>query len=302
MIRMAFDFRLLSGIGVLAAVVSSGSFARAAEALGLSASGVSRAVARLEDRVGTRLLDRTTRSLRLTDEGLQFYARVGPLLGGLEEATRLAAGASEAVRGRLRVNVDPFFSRLVLAPRLPDFLARHPLLELEVFTRDTVGELVADGVDVAVRFGPSAVPSLIARKLLDTRILTVAAPAYLAARGRPATPSDLVDHVCIQFRDPVSLRPFGWEFHRGDEVLPVETTGPLLVTDVGTMLGACIAGAGVAQVMALGVQDALRDGRLVELFPDWPGETFPLYALHPSRHHPPAKVREFIDFCRGTIM
>jgi DNA-binding transcriptional LysR family regulator len=302
MIRMAFDFRLLSGIGVLAAVVSSGSFARAAEALGLSASGVSRAVARLEDRVGTRLLDRTTRSLRLTDEGLQFYARVGPLLGGLEEATRLAAGAGEAVRGRLRVNVDPFFSRLVLAPRLPDFLARHPMLELEVFTRDTVGELVADGVDVAVRFGPSAVPSLIARKLLDTRILTVAAPAYMAARGRPATPSELVDHVCIQFRDPVSLRPFGWEFHRGDEVLPVETTGPLLVTDVGTMLGACIAGAGVAQVMALGVQDALRDGRLVELFPDWPGETFPLYALHPSRHHPPAKVREFIDFCRDTTM
>jgi DNA-binding transcriptional LysR family regulator len=299
---MAFDFRLLSGIGVLAAVVSSGSFARAAEALGLSASGVSRAIARLEARVGTRLLDRTTRSLRLTDEGLQFYEQIGPLLDGLEEATRLAAGASEAVRGRLRVNVDPFFSRLVLAPRLPEFLTRHPMLELEVFTRDTVGELVADGVDVAVRFGPPAAPSLIARKLLDTRILTVAAPAYLDARGRPTTPSELVDHVCIRFRDPASGRPFEWEFQRGDEVLPVETTGPLLVTDVGTMLGACIAGAGVAQVMALGVQDALQDGRLVELFPDWPGETFPLYALHPSRHHPPAKVREFIDFCRDTVV
>jgi DNA-binding transcriptional LysR family regulator len=85
-------------------------------------------------------------------------------------------------------------------------------------------------------------------------------------------------------------------------VLPVETSGPLLVTDVGTMLGACIAGAGVAQVIALGVQDALQDGPLVELFPDWPGETFPLYALHPSRHHPPAKVRAFIDFCRDTIV
>jgi DNA-binding transcriptional LysR family regulator len=298
---MAFDFRLLSGVGVLAAVVSSGSFARAAEALGLSASGVSRAVARLEARVGTRLLDRTTRSLRLTDEGLHFYEQVGPLLDGIEEAARLASGASEAVRGRLRVNVDPFFSRLVLAPRLGDFLARHPALELEVFTRDTAGELVADGMDVAVRFGPPAVATLIARKLLDTRILTVAAPAYVLARGRPATPSDLVDHSCIQFRDPSSGRPFEWEYQRGDEVLPVETTGPLLVTDVGTMLGACIAGAGVAQVMALGVQDALRDGRLVELFPDWPGETFPLYALHPSRHHPPAKVRAFVDFCLETI-
>jgi DNA-binding transcriptional LysR family regulator len=298
---MAFDGRLLSGIGVLAAVISSGSFARAAEALGLSASGVSRAVARLEARVGTRLLDRTTRALRLTDEGLRFYEQVGPLLDQIEAATRLASGASEVVRGRLRVNVDPFFSHLALAPRLGAFLGRYPELQLEIFTRDAVGELVAEGMDVAVRFGPPAVPSLVARKLLDTRVLTVAAPAYLTRHGRPATPPALVDHACIQFRDPASGRAFEWEFRRGEVVLPVATTGPLLVTDVGTMIGACRAGAGVAQVLALGVRDLLRDGSLVELFPDWPGESFPLYALHPSRHLPPAKVRAFIDFCREWV-
>lgn len=298
---MPFDARLLSGVGVLAAVVSAGSFARAAEALGVSASGVSRAITRLEARIGTRLLDRTTRSLRLTDDGRRFYEQVGPLLTEIEDAARAAAGAREAVRGRLRVNVDPFFSHLILAPRLADFLDRHPNLQLEVFTRDGVGDLVAEGIDVAVRFGPPAVPSLIARLLLETSILTVASPAYLARHGRPATPADLAAHSCIQFRDPATGRPFEWEFRRDGAVLPVATTGALLVTDAGTMLGACLAGAGIAQVMALGVQDMLRDGRLIELFPDWPDEKFPLYALHPSRHNPPAKVRAFIAFCRETI-
>ena len=300
---MTFDGRLLSGIGVLAAVIAGGSFARAAEALGLSASGVSRAVGRLEERVGTRLLDRTTRTLRLTDEGLRFYEQVGPLLDGIEEATRLASGASQAVRGRLRVNVDPFFSRLVLASRLPEFLARHPELQLEVFTRDAAGELVADGMDVAVRFGPPAAPSLVARKLLDTRILTVAAPAYLKEHGRPATPADLIDHACIQFRDPTSGRPFQWEFRRGEAVLPIETTGEAAGhrrrNDAWRVPRGCGRGAGHGAWRAGCSARCINP--LVELFPDWPGETFPLYALHPSRHHPPAKVRAFIDFCRETL-
>jgi len=298
---MTFDGRLLAGVGVLAAVVEGGSFVRAGEALGLTASGISRAIARLERRVGVRLLDRTTRSLRLTDEGTRFYAQVAPLLEGIEEAAILAAGSSKTVRGRLRVNVDPFFSRLVLAPHLPEFLRRYPELSVEILTRDAIGDLVADGVDVAVRFGEPPASSLVARRLLETRILTVAAPAYLARHGRPPTPADLAAHACIQFRDPATGRPFEWEFRSGRSLVQVQTRGPLLLTDVGTMLGACLAGAGVAQVMALGVQDLLRDGRLVDLFPDWPDETFPLAAYHPSRHQPPAKVRAFIEFCADTI-
>lgn len=294
---MAFDGRLLAGVSVLAAVIEGGSFVKAAEALGLSASGVSRAIARLEARVGARLLDRTTRSLRLTDEGARFYQQVAPHLDGIEEAAILASGSSKTVRGRLRVNADPFFSRLVLAPRLADFINRYPDLEIELLTRDAIGDLVADGIDVAVRFGALPAPSLIARQLLQTRILTVAAPAYLERHGRPQAPADLARHACIQFRDPLTGRPFEWEFRRGRQIVPVETRGQLTVTDVGVMLGACLAGAGVAQVMALGVEDLLEHGRLIELFPDWPDETFPLHAFHPSRHHPPAKVRAFIEFC-----
>ena len=146
---MTFDGRLVSGVSVLAAVVEGGSFVKAAEALGLSASGVSRAIGRLEARIGVRLLDRTTRSLHLTDEGRRFYQQVAPLLEGIEEAAIQASGSSTTVRGRLRVNVDPFFARLVLAPRLAHFIARYPELEIELITRDELGDLV--GVCVTFR-------------------------------------------------------------------------------------------------------------------------------------------------------
>ena len=294
---MAFDTRLLSGLGVLAAVIETGSFARAAGVLGMSDSGVSRSVARLEARVGVRLLDRTTRSLHLTDEGRLFHEQIAPLLTAIEEAAARASGGAERVRGRLRVDVDPYFSRLVLAPRLPELIARHPDLELELITRDKVGDLVADGVDLALRFGDPPSTALIARRLLETRILTVASPAYLERHGTPKKPADLANHACIQFRDPVTGRPFEWEFRRKRQVVPVATRGPLTLSDVGTMLDACLAGAGVAQVMEMGIGELLRAGRLVSLFPDWPDELFPLQAFYPSRHNPPAKVKAFLRFC-----
>jgi DNA-binding transcriptional LysR family regulator len=157
---MAIDGRLLGGIGVLAAVVETGNFARAGEALGLTPSGISRAVARLEARVGVRLLDRTPRAVTLTDEGRRFHAQVAPLLAGLEEAATDAAHSAFSVRGRLRVNVDSWLSRLVLAPRLPAFLASYPAALVEVIVRDTLGDLVGEGIDVAVRFGGGALPAL----------------------------------------------------------------------------------------------------------------------------------------------
>ncbi|MDI4236678.1 substrate binding domain-containing protein [Bradyrhizobium sp. Arg237L] len=147
-----------------------------------------------------------------------------------------------------------------------------------------------------MRFGEPPAGTLIARKLLETRVLTVASPGYLRKHGRPKHPNELQDHSCIQFIDPLSGRLFEWEFHAGKKVLPVKTSGALVLTDVGTMINECIAGTGIAQLLAIGVQPLLDSGRLIELFPDWPGETFPLYALHPSRHHPPAKVRAFIEF------
>jgi len=298
---MALDGRLLSNVGVLAAVVEGGSFASAANALGLTPSGVSRAIARLEARIGVRLFDRTTRSLNLTDEGRLLYANVNPLVLGIEDAVTIAAGSSGAVRGRLRVNTDAFTSRLLLAPHLPRFLDQYPELSLDLVARDQLGDLVAEGFDIAVRFGEPPSSSLVARKLMDTRIVTVATPAYLKRHGRPAKPADLVNHACLQVRNPVTGQPYTWEFQRGRKLVKVPTTGRLLLTDAGTILATALAGVGVAQIKAVGIQQHLDSGEFVDLFPDWPDERFPLYALYPSRHLPAAKVRAFIDFVMAAI-
>ena len=300
---MTFDGRVISNVGVLAAIVEGGSFSRAAEALGLSRSGVSRALSRLEARVGVRLLDRTTRAVALTDEGRRLYSQVAPLLTGIEDAVTVTSGSSVAVRGRLRVNVDAFFSRLLFTPHISEFLSLHPDLSLELIAKDQLGDLVGEGFDIAVRFGRPPESSLVARKLLETRTITVASPAYLKAHGRPAVPSDLVNHACIQVRDSLTGQPIeNWQFRQGDKAVQVRTTGRLMVAEFGTMLGACLGGVGIARVKAIGVSHLLQQGLLVELLSDWPGESYPLYALYPSRHLPAAKVRAFIDFVQSRLV
>ncbi|GAA0706465.1 LysR family transcriptional regulator [Dyella marensis] len=294
-----FDERTLAGLRVFFAVVDAGSFAGAGEILDMSQPGVSRAIARLEQRLGLRLFDRTTRAVALTEEGRRFHRQVTPVLAELEEVVDEAAGSAGAVRGKLRVGLlDPLFAQLLLAPRIETFLARHPQLQLELLVRDQPGDLVSEGIDLAIRFGEPRASALVARKLLETRVLTVAAPAYLRRHGRPATPQALSadGHTCIDFRDPASGQPYAWEFHRGRKRLSVPTGGRLIVNDVGTMLHACLAGYGIAQMMSLGIGEFLAKGKLVELFPDWPDERFPLYVLYPSRKHLPAKTRAFVDF------
>ncbi|TCR61084.1 LysR family transcriptional regulator [Bosea sp. BK604] len=300
---MAFDGRVVSNVGVLAAVVEGGSFARAADALGLSRSGVSRAVSRLEARVGVRLLDRTTRAVALTDEGRRLYSEVAPLLSGIEDAVTITSGSSVAVRGRLRVNVDAFFSRLLFTPHVAEFLALYPDLSLELVARDQLGDLVGEGFDIAMRFGTPPVSSLVGRKLLETRTVTVASPAYIEAHGAPTTPAELAGHSCILVRDSLTGQPIeDWQFRRGNETVQVRTKGRLMVAEFGTMLGACLQGVGIARVKAIGVQPLIEQGALVELLGDWLGDSFPLYALYPSGHLPAAKIRAFIDFVQARLV
>jgi DNA-binding transcriptional LysR family regulator len=293
---MAIDGKLFSGVSVLFAVVEAGTIARAAEALGLSPSGVSRALSRLEQGVGARLVARTTRTLSLTDEGRRFYEQVGPHMAGIEEAAIDAAGSASKVRGRLRVNIDPYFSRVVLAKHLAKFLARNPDLSVELIMRDSVGDLVADGFDLALRFGEPPIGSFAARKLTETRVITVASPAYIKAHGKPMHPREVEARDCIDFYDAANARPYDWEVRRKNEVLPLRVKGRLLVSDTGTLLAACEAGAGIAQILEIGCEHLIRSGRLIELFPGWSDERFPLHAIYPSRLHRAAKVRAFIDF------
>lgn len=298
---MSFDGRLLSGVSVLAAVIEGGSFARAADALGITTSGVSRAVSRLEARIGTRLLDRTTRSVSLTDEGRRFYERVKPSLANIEDAASIASGSANVVRGRLRVNIDPVVSQLLLPGRLGKFLDLYPELSLDCVTREQIGDLVGDGIDVAVRFGDLPSSSLIVRRLADLQVITVASPAYLKHHGRPRLPVDLANHACIDYRDPITRQPFDWEFHKGRKIVSIKTKSRLLLSDATTLLTECLSGTGIAQVFAVVAKDHIRTGKLVELFPDWSGERFPLNAYYPSRHLPAAKVRAFVDFIVNAV-
>jgi DNA-binding transcriptional LysR family regulator len=175
---------------------------------------------------------------------------------------------------------------------------QNPEMELRIETRDRIADLVSDGFDLAVRFGEPAPSSLIARRLLDARILTVASPTYIGRHGKPDHPQDLASdaHQCILAIDTSTGRAFDWEFWRGKEFVSVAVNGRLTVSDSGVKLGACLAGFGIAQIIDLGLEHHFRSGALINLFPDWPDERFPLYAYHVSRNYVPAKVRKFIDF------
>jgi DNA-binding transcriptional LysR family regulator len=269
----------------------------------MTQSGVSKAIAKLEARLGARLVHRTSRAVELTDEGQALYDRVAGHLAGIGEAAAETAKSRDAVRGRLRVNVDPLFSRMVLAPKLAAFLLQNPGLELRIETRDRIADLVSDGFDLAVRFGEPAPSALIARRLFNARILTVASPAYIDRHGRPSHPQDLANdtHECILAIDPATGRPFDWEFWRGSECVRVAVNGRLTVTDSGTKLGACLAGFGVAQVIDLGLEHHVDTGALINLFPDWSDERYPLYVYYASRNHLPARLRQFIDFIVASL-
>ena len=297
------DGRLVGGLVVLAAVADAHSFGKAAERLGMTQSGVSKAIAKLEARLGARLIHRTSRAVELTEEGRALHERVAEHLAGIGEAAAETSKTRDTVRGKLRVNVDPLFSRVVLSPKLSAFLLQNPQMELRIETRDRIADLVSDGFDLAVRFGEPIPSALIARRILAARILTVASPAYIERHGRPVHPQDLASeiHQCIRAIDSSTGRPFDWESRRGEDLISVPVNGRLTVSDSGTKLGACLAGFGIAQVIDLGLEHHLQSGALINLFPDWSDERFPLYVYYASRNHVPAKVRKFIDFIVDSL-
>lgn len=291
-----FDRHSLDDLGLLGAVIEAGSFVRAGEALGLTQSAVSRAVARLEGRVGIRIFHRTARSISLTEEGRRFYASVAPHLAAIEAATIEAGGSSARVRGRLRVNTDESIARFLLAPHLHTFLTQHPDLFVELAVRDRMGDLVGEGFDVAIRFGLPEPSALKCRLLMRARIITCASPAYVARHGLPRHPKDIEKHRCVLMRDPSTGSPFGWDFVRGRKTVSVDASGQLMVNGVGSLLAACLGGQGIAQLFEFYTRGLVADGRLVQVLPEWSEETYPLHAYHHAAPLMSARVRAFLDF------
>jgi DNA-binding transcriptional LysR family regulator len=285
----------LGAIQVFAQVVESGSFARAADRLSLSTSAASRHVAELESHLQTRLLNRTTRRVSLTESGRAFYERSVQLLADLAEAEQEASSAAVVPRGTIRLTTSVNFGVRHVAPAIAEFLARHPEVRFDVSLADRVVDLVEEGFDLAIRIGPPGAENLVARKLGETRLVPCASPQYLAQHGTPKTPEELARHNCFTY-EYVSTRHV-WRFRdRAGTEHAVRVAGSLHSNNGDLLAEAAAQGAGIVFEPAFIVGPEVRAGRLVPLLQDYVTPPVPIYALYPSRKHLSAKVRRFVDF------
>ncbi|AKV04270.1 Transcriptional regulator, LysR family [Labilithrix luteola] len=284
----------LEGIEFLTAAVAAGSFAAAARRLGVTPSAVSRRVAQLERDLGVPLLARTTRSLRLTNDGQAFHERCVRILEELREARDTIARATKKPAGLLRVDAPVALGRAVLAPKLKRFLDRYPEIRLDLTLRDHFVDPVAEGLDVLVRIGSLGESNLIARKLGASRILHVATPSYLKRNGTPKNLKDLARHDCLGYlRDG---RPAAFKFVAGDSTLATEIEGSFNANDAEVLKQLVIGGQGIAALFDFLVRDELASGQLVEVLDQHPGTMWPIHALYPRNRHLLPKVGVFLDF------
>jgi len=284
-----------SAIRIFAQVVESGSFAKAAARLGLSTTATSRHVAELEAHLQTRLLNRTTRRVSLTENGQAFYGRAVQILADLEEAEQEAARAAVVPRGTIKLTTSHAFAVRHVAGAIAAFLARHPEVKFDVSLSERIVDLVDEGFDLGIRIGGTGSENIVARPLGETRLVACASPDYLARRGTPRSPEDLEGHNCLtyEYLAPRNL----WRFRdaAGHE-RAVRVSGALHANSGDLIAQAAAHGAGVVLEPAFVVAADVRAGRLVPLLQEFAPPPLPVYAVYPSRKHLSAKVRLFVDF------
>lgn len=275
-------------------VVDTRSFTGAADRLGLSKSVVSRRIAELENRLGARLLNRTTRKLSLTEVGQAFYERCSRILADLEEAERAAADLHAAPRGRLRVNAPVSFGLLHLAPAVAAFLERYPEIDIDIDLNDRYVDLVEEGYDVAVRIGRLRDSSLIAKRLAPSRAVVCASPGYLDRYGTPVAPEDLTRHNCLIYTNVPTAEQ--WVFRVDGESRSVRVTGNLRTSNGDMLRAAALAGVGIVVLPTFLCGDALSEGSLRCLLPDHFALGSSIFAVYPQNRHLSPKVRAVVDF------
>lgn len=281
------------------AVVNAGSFNRAAEQLQTSTAAVSRRVAGLERELGVRLLNRTTRRLDLTESGKQFYADVTTVMQSLEEAEERVSGASEQIRGTLRVAAPLTFGTQCLGPLLPAFLRQHPELRLQVQLEDQLTDMIADQVDLAIRIGTLPDSSYVATRIADIDRVVCASPDYLAQHGAPQTPDDLKSHNCLHYNN-LSVRE-EWSFRGERGTFPVAVGGSFCANNGELLREAALQGVGIVALPRFMIAGFLDDGHLQPLLSGYNATPLSLQAVRPSRAFTPARVRRFIEFLQQAF-
>lgn len=285
----------LEAWAIFARVAELRSFSAAAEALGLSNATVSKAVTRLENRLGVSLFHRTTRTLSLTPSGQSLAGRAAALLSDAEAAEESARTEAITPQGLVRIAAPMSFGISHVAPALPDLLAQCPGLSIDLNLSDSIIDLVEAGIDVALRIGALADSSLKARRLVGIQTYLVAAPGYLAAHGTPGQPEDLTNHACFAYSNVA--RPDRWRLVRNDgREIAVQPRGPLVTNNGEAMLPALVAGQGIGLLPFFIVSKDLSAGRLVRILPEWSGPPIALHLVMPSSGPRPARVSAVIDF------
>ena len=286
---------LLENMQVFARVVELGSLSAAGRHLRLSPAVVSHRLQQLENHLGVRLLNRTTRQVQPTEQGAAYYEACQEVLAAVAYADTVIADAGGTPRGNLRVTAPLGFGRRILAPLIPGFIARHPQLDVRLRLSDHLLDLLRESVDAAIRLGVLADSSLIARKLADCPRVLCASPDYLRSHPAPERPEELIDHQCLLLRFPGSQQ-FRWTLRtpNGSEIFPV--TGRMDADDGDVLTAWALAGHGIVLKPLFEVAPELRAGRLVEVLPQYRPEPVTLAIVYPHRRFLPAKVRVFADF------
>ncbi len=282
-------------------VAELSSFTRAAEGLGLPKASVSAAVQRLEAALGTRLLHRTTRRVELTQDGRAFYARAKDMLDDVDALQSMFQQSTQTLRGRLRVDMPSGIAREFVIPRLPEFLDRHPGLEIELSGTDRRVDLVGEGFDCVLRVGDPGAGGLVARRLGSYRVINCASADYVRRHGLPETVDDLARHRLIHYVPALGAKSPGFEYRDGDAYRTVEMAGAVTVNSAEAYQAACLAGLGIIQVPAAGVRRLIAAGRLVEVAPRLVAEPMPVWLLYADRRHLPRRVRAFMDWVSGVL-
>ena len=290
---------LFASMRMYVAVVDGGSFAAAADKLDISRAMVSKQIQKLEEHLGTRLMNRTTRRLSLTETGREFYERSTQIMGDVEEAKQIAGQMTRVPQGVLRLTIPLSYGQHRLAAVIGDYTQGYPQVRLDISLSDRKVDLIDEGFDLAIRIGAMPQSDLIARKLGGVRSVVCAAPAYLSKHGTPHTPADLVRHACLGY----TLTGTGadWRLEGPDGSVAVAISGPIRADNGDIIRLAALGGAGIVFQPNFIVGDDIAAGRLVRVLPDWQSAELGVYAVYPSRQHLSAKVRTFVDFLVAAL-
>jgi len=280
-------------------VIEAGSFKRAAEMLEASTAAVSRRVSNLETALGVKLLNRTTRQIDLTDAGKQFYDDLQAIFCSLDEAEERLQQGRETVKGNLRIAAPLSFGTLCLAPVLPGFMKRHPALKLQLQLEDRLTDIIAAGIDIAIRIGIPEDSSLVATCIASVPRSFCASPVYLEQHGEPEHPADLTRHNCLHYNH-ISMKE-EWRYLQGGKTHSLNVSGTLSTNNGEVLREAAIAGMGITLLPTFIVADALRAGTLKAILSAYCPKPFDLYAVRPSRQFTPARMKLFIDYLKDVF-